>query len=70
MQQANIMAGECCIAYLSFSGFETQVTKYTKSAIMDMIALAKIASATRGGMLAPDYPGQRILHVLDKFRNF
>lgn len=37
LQEANMMAGECCIAYLNFSDFETQVTRYKANANTDMI---------------------------------
>jgi len=44
VKDANVMAGEFCIAYLSFSNFESQVTRYAENKNTDMLTLGKIAS--------------------------
>lgn len=54
------MTGAFCVAYLSFSDFEAQITKYKANMDTDMIALA---------VVAPDHPGQKISHALNKFRS-
>ncbi|KAH7348858.1 hypothetical protein BKA65DRAFT_550923 [Rhexocercosporidium sp. MPI-PUGE-AT-0058] len=60
-QDANFMAGEFCIAYLNFSNFETQVTKFRANAYTDMTSLGMLAS--RGSLIAPDLPGQFMYHL-------
>ena len=66
IKDANVMAGEFCVAYLSFANFDSQVTRYAANKNTDMLALSKIAS--RGPMLPPDHPGQKIVRVLNTLR--
>lgn len=61
------MAGELCVAYLSFTDFESQIARYADNKNTDMLALEKIAS--RGPMLHPDYPGQKIVRALSTLRS-
>jgi hypothetical protein len=67
IRDANVMAGEFCVAYLSFSNFESQITRYADSKNTDMLALCKIAS--RGPMLPPNHPARKVVHVWNAFRN-
>lgn len=67
IKDANVMAGEFCVTYLSFSNFESQITRYADNKNTNMLALGKIAS--RGPMLSPDYSAQKIVHVWNTFRN-
>ncbi|TVY80508.1 Vegetative incompatibility protein HET-E-1 [Lachnellula suecica] len=67
IQEANIMAGEFCIAYLSFSNFETQVIRYTENANTDVAALGKIAS--RGAIMSPDNPGRGAVRLWNSLRH-
>jgi ankyrin repeat protein len=64
---ANVMAGEFCVAYLSFSNFESQVTRYAENKNIDMLALGRIAS--RGPMLHPNHQGQAVVRVWNTIRN-
>jgi ankyrin repeat protein len=66
IRDANVMAGEFCVAYLSFADFESQVTRYAENKNTDMFALGKIAS--RGPLLQSDHPGQKIVRVLNTLR--
>lgn len=66
IKDANIMAGELCVAYLSFTNFESQITRYADNKNTDMLALEKIAS--RGPMLHLDYTGQKIVRALSTLR--
>ncbi|KAG4436826.1 hypothetical protein IFR05_007675 [Cadophora sp. M221] len=65
-QDASIMAGEFCIAYLNFSNFETQVTKFRPSAYTDMTSLGILAS--KGSMVAPDLPGRFMYQLWNTWR--
>jgi ankyrin repeat protein len=67
IKDANVMAGEFCVAYLSFANFESQVARYAENKNTDMLALGKIAS--RGPMLPSDHPGQKIVRVLNTLRS-
>jgi hypothetical protein len=67
IKDANVMAGEFCVAYLSFANFESQVTRYAENKNTDMLALGKIAS--RGPLLQSDHPGQKIVRVLNTLRS-
>ncbi|KAE8442960.1 hypothetical protein EG329_002498 [Mollisiaceae sp. DMI_Dod_QoI] len=65
-QEADIMAGEFCIAYLSFSNFETRVARYQENTNTNLVALGRIAS--RGPLMASDHPGQAILKIRNALR--
>jgi ankyrin repeat protein len=67
IKEANIMTGELCVAYLSFTNFESQITRYAENKNTEMLALEKIAS--RGPMLRLDNPGQKIVRVLSTLRS-
>jgi hypothetical protein len=67
IKDANVMAGEFCVAYLSFANFESQITRYAENKNTDILALSKIAS--RGPMLPSDHPGQKIVRVLNTLRS-
>jgi ankyrin repeat protein len=67
IKDANVMAGEFCVAYLSFANFESQVTRYAENKNTDMLALGKIAS--RGPLLQSDHLGQKIVRVLNTLRS-
>jgi hypothetical protein len=61
IEGANNMAGEVCVAYLSFSNFEMQITKFKENANTDLAALAKVAG--HGHLLSSDNPGSTIIRV-------
>ncbi|KAL5322302.1 hypothetical protein ACEPPN_010274 [Leptodophora sp. 'Broadleaf-Isolate-01'] len=65
-QDANIMAGEFCIAYLNFSNFETQVTKFRPNAYTDMTSLGMLAS--NGSLVSPDLSDQLIFQLWSNWR--
>jgi ankyrin repeat protein len=67
IEDANITAGEFCVAYLSFSNFESQVTRYAENRNTDMSALGRIAS--RGPVIRPDHPGHKVVRVWNTLRN-
>lgn len=67
IQEANIMVGELCVAYLNFSDFETQVTRYKENKNTDMVVLEKIAS--RGELIAPDHPGRSAVRLWNVLRS-
>ncbi|TVY39940.1 hypothetical protein LOCC1_G005838 [Lachnellula occidentalis] len=67
IQEANIMAGEFCIAYLSFSNFDTQLTRYRENVNTDITALNKIAS--KGALVSPDNPAREVFKFWKTIRH-
>lgn len=65
-EEAQIMGGEFCLAYLSFADFETRVTRFKENATTNMIALGQIAK--HGLLISPDTPGQSVVKVWKNFR--
>jgi hypothetical protein len=66
IKDANVMAGEFCVAYLSLTNFETQIIRYAENKNTDMLALGRIAS--RRPMLSVDHPGQKVVRALNTLR--
>ncbi|TVY93107.1 Ankyrin [Lachnellula willkommii] len=67
IQEANIMAGEFCVAYLSFSNFDTQLTRYKENVNTDIAALNKIAS--KGALISPDNPARGVFEFWKTIRH-
>ena len=61
LQEANIMAGETCVAYLSFSDFETQTTRYSINPHTDVAAMTK--AALKSPLIAPDSFGESVIKI-------
>ncbi|PVH79018.1 ankyrin [Cadophora sp. DSE1049] len=66
LKDANEMAGEFCLTYLTFSCFDTQVTRYGSNTNTDMVALQKMASSAT--FVASDHPGRRIIQAWNFMR--
>ncbi|CZR67167.1 uncharacterized protein PAC_17066 [Phialocephala subalpina] len=64
--EADVMAGEFCVAYLSFADFETQVTRYKANANTDMVALGNLASHSL--LISPDHPGRTVVKLWNSVR--
>ncbi|KAK0118571.1 hypothetical protein ONS95_007457 [Cadophora gregata] len=56
---ANEMAGEFCLAYLTFSCFETQVTRYRSNTNTDIVALQKMTSSA--ALVPSGHPGRKVI---------
>ncbi|KAF8858991.1 ankyrin [Acephala macrosclerotiorum] len=65
--EADIMAGEFCVAYLSFADFETRITPYKENVNTDLVALGKLASHPT--LMAPDHPGHTVVRIWHSLRN-
>ncbi|KAH7416746.1 hypothetical protein BKA64DRAFT_701531 [Cadophora sp. MPI-SDFR-AT-0126] len=66
LKDANEMAGEFCLAYLTFSCFDTQVTRYGSNTNTDLVALQKMASGT--AFVASDHPGRKFIQAWNTMR--
>ena len=67
IKDADRMAGEFCLAYLTFSCFETQVTRYGRNSNTDIIALQKMASSA--AFIAPDHPARKVIQAWNIIRS-
>lgn len=66
--EADIMAGEFCVAYLSFANFETRVTNYKENANTELVTLEKLAAGRL--LLSPDHPGRAAMKIWNTFKTF
>jgi hypothetical protein len=66
LEEANNMVGETCVAYLNFSDFETQLTRYKSNAYTDMAAITKVA--LKSPLIAPDGLGQSVVKLWETTR--
>ncbi|MAD83975.1 MAG: hypothetical protein CL912_13520 [Deltaproteobacteria bacterium] len=66
LKDAHEMAGEFCLAYLSFSCFETQVTRYRSKPNTGLAALQTMAA--NAAFVAPDNPGRRVIQAWNIMR--
>ncbi|KUJ07177.1 uncharacterized protein LY89DRAFT_370709 [Mollisia scopiformis] len=65
-EDAEIMAGEFCLAYLSFSNFETKVTPYRENTNTNLVALGRIAQNRL--LVSPYHPGQAAIRAWNSIR--
>lgn len=61
------MAGEFCVAYLSFSNFDAQLTRYKENVNTDITALNNIAS--KGALISPDNPARGVFEFWKTIRH-
>ena len=66
LKDAHAMAGEFCLAYLSFTCFETQVTRYRSNTNTELAALQTMAA--NAAFVAPDHPGRRVIQAWNTMR--
>jgi ankyrin repeat protein len=66
MEEANIAVAQVCIAYLCFSDFESQVSKYMDTTNNDMKLIQEMVSSLR--VVPDDYRANRFLKIRDYFR--
>ncbi|KAF4631653.1 hypothetical protein G7Y89_g6473 [Cudoniella acicularis] len=66
MDEANNMAGEFCIAYLNFSNFDSQITRYKETIYTDMVTLGKVAG--HGTLIPSGNAGAKVVQAWNLLR--
>lgn len=67
LKEAHIQVGYICLAYLSFSDFEQQITRYHESGITPNLAVIESLVNNRT-MIPSDVPGANAVKFLMRFR--
>jgi hypothetical protein len=67
MDEAQIVAGEFCLAYLNFSCFDSQLSTSKTQIYAEMSTLKK--ATERGALVLPGNPGARAVCFWNALRN-
>lgn len=67
LNEANVMVGEVCVAYLNFSNFNSQLVRFKDNTNTDMVNWSRLAG--REVLLPSDLPGRRAIQVLKTLRS-
>lgn len=65
-EEANFEVGKVCVAYLSFSEFESQLTQYTNTTTSNLAALENVVRSQ--SMLPPNSQVAKVVKALKRFR--